>query len=232
MAKGENYKRIDNAVLFFAEKYIKVRNEHNFNELFNSIENCLRRYIKSIVKDDYATSDVFSRVMELVYFKEGDFQDRPRSFLKWIYLVAFRTSVSYMRGELGVDGKYKRPDLLDRCHPVSYPDDDSEYFAEQGDNFDICFNDNEYIKYDENELEKEIYDALVKDINNMDKTLSEVMTRRFIDGKKLAVISDELGIPLHTVKDDIRKGKRLLKMNLERTFPIQYKIYSENLIRC
>ena len=112
MARKKRKTENNNAVIFFAENFIKVHNEHNFTALMNAMDECLRRYIKSIVKDDYATSDVLSRVMEIVYYKTGDFEDRPHSLLKWIYLIAFRTSVSYLRGELDAEGKPTQEGLV------------------------------------------------------------------------------------------------------------------------
>ena len=222
----------NNAVIFFAENFITVHNEHNFTALMNAMDECLRRYIKSIVKDDYATSDVLSRVMEIVYYKTGDFEDRPRSLLKWIYLIAFRTSVSYLRGELDAEGKYKHPDVLDKISYRSTLSDESECLMGDEDEFDIYFDGNEYIRYDESSLKGELCDFLINDIKNMEGNLSKIVSLRYIDGKKLIVISEELGLPLHKIKDDIRKGKNLLRNELVKNLPVQCKIYNENLIRC
>ena len=66
----------------------------------------------------------------------------------------------------------------------------------------------------------------------MEGNLSKIVSLRYIDGKKLIVISEELGLPLHKIKDDIRKGKNLLRNELVKNLPVQCKIYNENLIRC
>lgn len=232
MARKKRKTENNSSVIFFAENFIKVHNEHNFTALMNAMNECLRRYIKSIVKDDYATSDVLSRVMEIVYYKTGDFEDRPRSLLKWIYLIAFRTSVSYLRGELDTEGRYKHPDVLDKNSYKSALNDESECLMSDGDEFDIYFDGNEYIRYDESSLKGELYDFLINDIKKMEGNLSKIVSLRYIDGKKLVMISEELGLPLHKIKDDIRKGKNLLRDELMKNLPVQYKIYNENLIRC
>ena len=232
MARKKRKTESNSSVIFFAENFIKVHNEHNFTALMNAMNECLRRYIKSIVKDDYATSDVLSRVMEIVYYKTGDFGDRPRSLLKWIYLIAFRISVSYLRGDLDAEGQYKPPDLLDKISYRSELNNESECLMGDEDEFDICFDGNEYIRYDESSLKGELCDFLIDDIKNMEGNLSKIVSLRYIDGKKLVVISEELGLPLHKIKDDIRKGKNLLRTELMKKLPVQYKIYNENLIRC
>ena len=100
------------------------------------------------------------------------------------------------------------------------------------DEFDIYFDGNEYIRYDESSLKGELCDFLINDIKNMEGNLSKIVSLRYIDGKKLIVISEELGLPLHKIKDDIRKGKNLLRNELVKNLPVQCKIYNENLIRC
>ena len=46
MARKKRKTENNSSVIFFAENFIKVHNEHNFTALMNAMNECLRRYIK------------------------------------------------------------------------------------------------------------------------------------------------------------------------------------------
>lgn len=185
-------------------RFKETRSEKAFTELYNRIRPGLFNYVNNIVQDSDITEHVVSAVMTSVYQKI-DLYDTKWHVSTWIYRIAYTHACGAIRSK-----KAQKTTPLSR-----FEDDENKNWASKI-QYDAIedYRDVLVVKEDEAELETEKA-ALRNAVEQLPDEYKTVIEDKFFNDLKYQEISEKYGIALHTVKNRISRGKRLIKEQLE-----------------
>jgi RNA polymerase sigma factor (sigma-70 family) len=184
-------------------RYKETKSERAFTELYYRIRPGLYNYVLQIVKDSDTANHVVSAVMTSVH-EHIDKYDPKWHISTWIYRIAY----THACGEL----RYKN---ARKTTPMSF--------------FENSENKNWVSKIEHSQIEdfrdtlvaredKEEADAETANLRKIVKELPDeyriVIEEKFFNDLKYDEIASKLEIPLHTVKNRISRGKRIIKEKL------------------
>jgi RNA polymerase sigma factor (sigma-70 family) len=234
MTKNSNNIKISaKDIKVLAEKFLNEPTNINFTKLMNRCKWGLRSYIKGIVVTNEAVDDVYSKVMEHVYFRRDSFNGKLSNFSTWLYTIAKNDSLKFL--ENGFDDKL---DTIDRDINDSYSEfgcasgDEGENYTSNdsylNDEFsDMVFDGKSFTSYTKEKIMSDIYDASIACMNKLPDNLRIVMHERYINRKKVDDIAKDNQIPVSSVKNWIRKGEAVLNEEVKRNYSHLYDLYME-----
>lgn len=178
----------------------QTRSEKAFTELYNRIRPGLYNYIFKIVKTRDDTENVISYTMSTVYNKI-DTYNPTWHISTWIYRIAYTAACMELR-----KSKARKTVLISKLENTENSNLMSkiEYLA----------NDNyveEMIIQEDIDQKIQEQNALHVCISNLPSKYREVIEEKFFKDAKYDEIAKKFGIPLHTVKNRISRGKSLLR---------------------
>lgn len=225
-------KKTEKDINTLALRFISSGSEEDFEFLVKRIRWGLRSFMYSILKDDYAVDECFSRTLEIIYFKARNFDTRKGRFSSWMYKVAYNNCLKYMNNEFGYGSS--ESNIKDNSYDI-YENIDSEYdLCETTPSIDIencldmIYRNGEYdVFYGKKDIMCEIYDASVDCINKMPDNLRIVLKERYINKKKVNAIAIDNHIPVSSVKNWLREGVAMLRVELMECVPDVCKMYIE-----
>ncbi len=189
--------------------FAETKSEKTFNDLYNRIKPGLRNYINQIVKDSDAAEDLFSMTMSIVYNKIHQY--KPEYHIStWIYRIAYHEAIMFLRRKK-------------REATTTFSVFDSYYDSERGSE-KIMYNsmDNDELYEDDFETKKEkeeqalqVENAIYEAIDKLDPLYSSIVKDRLVNNMKYNDISTKHNLPLHTIKNRIARGKRILQTGLK-----------------
>jgi RNA polymerase sigma-70 factor (ECF subfamily) len=193
------------------EQFASTKSEKVYNDLYHRIKPGLSNYIFQIVKDRNASDDLFSMTMAIVYNKIEQY--KPEFHIStWIYRIAYHEAIMHLR-------RKKRTATTPFSVFDSYYDGDNSRASET-----IMFNnseehgliDEDFLTKEEREQEQEkITEAIHEAIDNLDPLYKEIVRDRLVNDMKYNAISKKHKLPLHTIKNRISRGKRILQSGLK-----------------
>jgi len=183
--------------------FIKNKNNKNFTRLINRLKPGLLAHAYRYVKDVDLAKEVVSQTFENVWVKI-DLYKTEYKFSTWIYKIATNIALGVIRNKqknVSYD-KYmhNHSKLLQMYNPV--------------------FNMNTECMIPSGEdLTKELYDASISIINELNEPYKTVMIEREVHQKQLNDIAENLGWNLSTVKTRLRKGRKDVAEILYKKYP-------------
>jgi RNA polymerase sigma factor (sigma-70 family) len=185
-------------------RYKETRSEKAFTELYHRIRPGLYNYIFQIVKDSESADMLTSAVMTVVHEKIDQY-DPKWHISTWIYRIAY----TYGCGELRNRNKRKTTPLS------AFNDTENKNIISKIEYGMIDdFRDSIEIQEDKAESDAEIL-KLRKIVNGLPDEYRIVIEEKFFNDLKYDEIAAKLEIPLHTVKNRISRGKRIIKEMME-----------------
>lgn len=183
--------------------FIKNKNNSNYTKLINRLKPGLLTHAYKYVKDFDLSKEVVSQTFINVWEKIDTYKPEYK-FSTWVYKIATNIALGLIREKqrnLSFD-KYmhNHSRLLQMYNPV--------------------FNMNtECMIPNGEDLTKELYDASISIIKELDEPYRTVMYEREINQKQLSAIADDLGWNLSTVKTRLRKGRKDVAEVLYKKYP-------------
>lgn len=162
-----------------------------FTELWDTNVDALRTYLSSSLKqlDDFYLDDICSRSFEKAFRQIGSYDPSISKFFTWLKVIARNTALDILESE-------------SRSRMVSIEDcDDKSVVDNIGDDMVSAL---------ETIIEDEGKDKLLSHIDGMPELYREVAKRRLVEGASYKEISEELDLPLNTVRTRIRRAKQLI----------------------
>lgn len=162
-----------------------------FTELWDTNVDALRTYLSSSLKqlDDFYLDDICSRSFEKAFRQIGSYDPSISKFFTWLKVIARNTALDILESE-------------SRSRMVSIEDcDDKSVVDNIGDDMVSAL---------ETIIEDEGKDKLLSYIDGMPELYREVAKRRLVEGASYKEISEELDLPLNTVRTRIRRAKQLI----------------------
>lgn len=167
-----------------------------FTELWDTNVDALRTYLSSSLKqlDDFYLDDICSRSFEKAFRQIGSYDPSISKFFTWLKVIARNTALDILESE-------------SRSRMVSIEDcDDKSVVDNIGDDMVSAL---------ETIIEDEGKGKLLSYIDGMPELYREVAKRRLVEGASYKEISEELDLPLNTVRTRIRRAKQLIDKNDE-----------------
>lgn len=162
-----------------------------FTELWDTNVDALRTYLSSSLKqlDDFYLDDICSRSFEKAFRQIGSYDPSISKFFTWLKVIARNTALDILESE-------------SRSRMVSIEDcDDKSVVDNIGDDMVSAL---------ETIIEDEGKGKLLSYIDGMPELYREVAKRRLVEGASYKEISEELDLPLNTVRTRIRRAKQLI----------------------
>jgi RNA polymerase sigma-70 factor (ECF subfamily) len=185
-------------------RYQETRSEKAFTELYHRIRPGLYNYIFQIVKDSDSANLLVSGVMTAVHEKIDQY-DPKWHISTWIYRIAY----TYACGELRFRNKRKTTPLS------SFEETENRNVISKIEHSMIDdFRDSIEIKEDKAEADAEVL-KLRKIVNSLPNEYRLVIEEKFFNDMKYEEIANKHKIPLHTVKNRVSRGKRIIKEQME-----------------
>ena len=189
--------------------FAKTKSEKTFNDLYMRIKPGLLNYINQIVKDRDAAEDLFSMTMSIVYNKIEQY--KPEYHIStWIYRIAYHEAIMFLR-------RKKREATTTFSVFDSYYDSErgSEKIMYNSIDNDQLYDEDFLTKEEQEEKAQEVENAIFEAIENLDPLYSDIIKDRLINNMKYNDISNKYDLPLHTIKNRIARGKRILQSGLK-----------------
>jgi len=190
-------------------EFSQTKSEKTFNDLYHRIKPGLLNYINQIVKDRDAAEDLFSMTMSIVYNKIEQY--KPEYHIStWIYRIAYHEAIMFLRRKK-------------REATTSFSVFDSYYESDRGsgkikynsmDNNEL-YDEDFQTKEEQEEQLQQVENAIFEAIENLDPLYSEIIKDRLVNNMKYNDISEKHDLPLHTIKNRIARGKRILQSGLK-----------------
>jgi RNA polymerase sigma-70 factor (ECF subfamily) len=185
-------------------KYYADRSEKTFTELYHRIRPGIYNYIFQVVKDHDDTENLISYTMSQVYNKIDSY-DPKWHISTWIYRIAYTAACMELRYRKGrktttissIESSENK-NLMAKVEFDSIEDHrDVLEIAEE--------------KYEEDQSMLRLHKAIA----GLPEEYRVVIHEKFFNDMKYDEISRKYDIPLHTVKNRITRGKRLIKEKIE-----------------
>ena len=187
------------------QKFYETRSEKVFTELYHRIRPGLYNYVYQILKDTDLTNHVVSAVMTTVYNKI-DTYDPKWHISTWIYRIAYTAACMEIR--------YKK---AARTTPMSYfENSENKNWVSRIEFESIDGYKDILIMAEEEADEKSNNLRLRKIVSDLPEEYRHVIFEKFFNDLKYDEIAEKLEIPLHTVKNRISRGKKLIKEIYEK----------------
>lgn len=187
------------------QKFYETRSERIFTDLYHRIRPGLYNYVYQILKDHDLSNHVVSAVMTTVYNKI-DTYDPKWHISTWIYRIAYTAACMEIR--------YKKSA---RTTPMSvFENSENKNWISQIE-FESIDNYKDSLIQSEDEAEEKSNNLrLRKIVQDLPEEYRHVIFEKFFNDLKYDEIAKKLEIPLHTVKNRISRGKRLIKEKYEK----------------
>lgn len=185
-------------------KFKETRSEKVFTELYHRIRPGLYNYIFQVVKDHDDTENLISYVMSTVYNKI-DTYDPKWHISTWIYRIAYTSACMELR--------YRKARKTTNMSVLEMSENKnliSKIEFESMETYkDILEIAEEKAEADESQL------RLRRIVSQLPDEYRVVIEEKFFNDLKYEEIAQKLDIPLHTVKNRISRGKRIIKEKYE-----------------
>lgn len=181
----------------------ETRSEKTFNELYNRIRPGLYNYVYQILKNSDDTEGVISYAMSYVY-NNMDKYDPKWHISTWIYRIAYTASCGVIRSR----SKRKETHISD----IEQSENRNLISKIEFDSMDAYV---DVLVEEENKAEEEGEILKLQQIlDAMPNEYRSVLHEKYFNDLKYEEIAEKLNIPLHTVKNRVSRGKRIIESQL------------------
>ena len=185
-------------------KFKETRSEKVFTELYERIRPGLYNYIYQVVKNNDDTENLISYVMSTVYNKIDKY-DPKWHISTWIYRIAYTSACMELR--------YRKGRKVTHMSDLESSENKNLVSKIEFDSID-GFQDHLVIREEKEENEESML-RLRRIVSTLPDEYRVVIEEKFFNDLKYEEIAQKLEIPLHTVKNRISRGKRIIKEKYE-----------------
>ena len=188
-------------------QFSQTKSEKSFNDLYKRIKPGLINYINTITKDRDDAEDIFSMVMSTVYNKIHMYNSKYH-ISTWIYRIAYTHALVHLRNK-------KRAATTNFSVFDSYYDNDRMTDKIMYDNIENDNYTDDFQTIEDKELEMQEQVNLIHEaIDALDTLYRDIVKDRLIHELSYNEIAKKHKLPLHTIKNRINRGKRILQKTL------------------
>ena len=186
-------------------KFKETRSEKAFTELYNRIRPGLFTYVNGILNKSEDSDQVVSEVMSVVHNKIDKY-DAKWHISTWIYRIAYTHACMVIR--------YRK---ASKTTPMSYFEASENKNWVSKIEYDSIENHTDHlvVKEENDEAQAEIV-KMRNIVNSLPDEYKFVIEEKFFNDMQYDEISKKLNIPLHTVKNRVARGKRIIKEMYEQ----------------
>jgi RNA polymerase sigma-70 factor (ECF subfamily) len=181
-------------------QFKQTRSEKVFTELYNRIRPGLYNYIFQIVKNNDDTENLISHVMSTVYNKI-DTYDPKWHISTWIYRIAYTSACMELR--------FRKARKITHMSQLEQSENKNLISKIEFESIET-YKDDLIIEEEFQEKEGNM-NRLQKIVKSLPEEYRVVIEEKFFNDMKYEEIAQKLNIPLHTVKNRISRGKRIIK---------------------
>jgi RNA polymerase sigma-70 factor (ECF subfamily) len=181
-------------------KFKETRSEKAFTELYYRIRPGLFNYVNNILQNSEDSNQTVSQVMSVVYDKIDKY-DSKWHISTWIYRIAYTHACMVIR--------YRK---AAKTTPLSYFENSENKNWISKIEYDSIENHTDHLVVQEelDEANAEIL-KMRNIVNSLPDEYKDVIQEKFFNELQYDEISKKLNIPLHTVKNRVARGKRIIK---------------------
>ena len=186
-------------------KFKETRSEKTFTELYYRIRPGLFNYVNGILQKSEESDHIVSQVMSVVYDKIDKY-DPKWHISTWIYRIAYTHACMAIR--------YRK---AAKTTPMSYFENSENKNWVSKIEYDSLENHADHLvaKEENDEAQAEIT-KMRNIVNSLPEEYKSVIEEKFFNDLQYDEISKKLNIPLHTVKNRVARGKRIIKEMYEQ----------------
>jgi RNA polymerase sigma-70 factor (ECF subfamily) len=186
-------------------KFKETRSEKAFTELYYRIRPGLFNYVNGILQKSEESDHIVSQVMSVVYDKIDKY-DPKWHISTWIYRIAYTHACMAIR--------YRK---AAKTTPMSYFENSENKNWVSKIEYDSIENHADHLvaKEENDEAQAEIT-KMRNIVNSLPEEYKSVIEEKFFNDLQYDEISKKLNIPLHTVKNRVARGKRIIKEMYEQ----------------
>jgi len=190
-------------------EFAETKSEKTFNDLYNRLKPGLSNYINQIVKDRPIADDLFSMTMSIVYNKIEQY--KPEYHIStWIYRIAYHEAIMHLRR------KKRKATTAFSVFDTYYENGTAGSEKIMYNNTDPNLIEDDFLTREEKEKEEQkMGEAINEAIDNLDPLYRDIVRDRLVNEMKYNEISKRHKLPLHTIKNRISRGKRILQSGLQ-----------------
>ena len=181
-------------------KYKETRSERTFADLYYRIRPGLFNYVNGILQKSEDSDHIVSEVMSVVHDKIDKY-DTKWHISTWIYRIAYTHACMMIR--------YRKSN---KTTPMSYFENSENKNWISKIEYDSIENHADHLIQQEEYAEYNSEISKMKNIvNSLPEEYKSVIEEKFYNDLQYDEIAAKLNIPLHTVKNRVARGKRLIK---------------------
>ncbi len=187
------------------ERFYETRSEKTFTELYHRIRPGLFIYVNGILNKSEESDHIVSQVMSTVYDKIDKYN--PKWHIStWIYRIAYTHACMAIR--------YRK---AAKTTPMSYFESSDNRNWVSKIEYDSIENHTDHLvvkeEIEEHNSEMAKIRRVLADLPDEYRT---VLQEKFFNDLQYDEISKKLNIPLHTVKNRVARGKKIIKEIYEK----------------
>lgn len=182
----------NNLIQELAIKFKNSKNIKTYNTLYELVYPQINNFIKQIVKDEDDAKDVANEVMIKIWQKIDMYNEEWR-FSTWIYSISKYDAIQYKNAKKSI---------------ISLSSIQNNINHEQIKNsFELINNEEDF---------QEFYEAVVKEIYNLQGKKKDILIDRELNGMKYKDLNIKHDVPFETVKTIIRQARIQVKEKLSK----------------
>jgi RNA polymerase sigma-70 factor (ECF subfamily) len=186
-------------------KFKETKSEKAFTELYYRIRPGLFAYVNGILQNSEDSDHIVSQVMSVVYDKIDKY-DPKWHISTWIYRIAYTHACMAIR--------YRK---AGKTTPMSYFESAENKNWVSKIEFDSIENHTDHlVAREENDEHLAEITKMRNIVNALPEEYKSVIEEKFFNDMQYDEISKKLNIPLHTVKNRVARGKRIIKEMYEQ----------------
>ena len=186
-------------------KFKETKSEKAFTELYYRIRPGLFAYVNGILQNSEDSDHIVSQVMSVVNDKIDKY-DPKWHISTWIYRIAYTHACMAIR--------YRK---AGKTTPMSYFESAENKNWVSKIEFDSIENHTDHlVAKEENDEHLAEITKMRNIVNALPEEYKSVIEEKFFNDMQYDEISKKLNIPLHTVKNRVARGKRIIKEMYEQ----------------
>jgi len=186
-------------------KFKETKSEKAFTELYYRIRPGLFAYVNGILQNSEDSDHIVSQVMSVVYDKIDKY-DSKWHISTWIYRIAYTHACMAIR--------YRK---AGKTTPMSYFESAENKNWVSKIEYDSIENHTDHlVAKEENDEHLAEITKMRNIVNALPEEYKSVIEEKFFNDMQYDEISKKLNIPLHTVKNRVARGKRIIKEMYEQ----------------
>ena len=207
--------KVKESVQTIALTFIQNKNNRNFKKLIDRLKPGLNSFVFKYLKDTQLCNEVLSQTFIAIWEKIDQYDSEKGNFSTWSYGIARNEALGILRAQNR---------LVSFDQATSNTSNGKIYlYANTSVNMNI-----EVIGPTGEELVTNLYDKVVKTINQLKEPYRTVMIERELNDKQLNTIADELGWNCSTVKTRLRKARKDVEVIMKLNYPELIELYTES----